>query len=422
MIFNFSQLKNGAGLLEIPLENTHSVTVLVLFGTGSRYELRQTNGIAHFLEHMHFKGSKRYPSAINISETIDGVGGEINAFTSKEYTGYFVKVASEHGKLALDVLSDMLINPIFDMAEIDRERGVIIEELKMYEDQPAEMVGEIFESIMFGDTPLGWQTVGLANNIKIIDRNDFIDFRDKFYNAGNALIVLAGDTKDLVPVASYDFNLMPKGSKVLPAENSGNHPGILQMTVKKTEQTHLWFGYRTCSDSDADRYPLKILSSVLGGGMSSRLFVSVRERQGLAYYVRAHTENYRDNGYLVASAGVSNNKFDLAFRTILGEFEKIKSQRVSKEELNKAKEYLKGHFLLGLEKSDSVAEYFGIQHVLHGRLITPEEVIGHYESVTAEQIQEAAKKYLTTERLKVSIISPDDYSNSITSIIEKGTS
>jgi len=310
MKYNLSTTKSGLKLLEIPVAGAKSVTVLVLFGVGSRYETDEIAGLSHFLEHMFFKGSKKRPTAMAISETVDSVGGEMNAFTSKEYTGYYIKVASEHGELALNVLSDMLQNPLFDAEEIKRETGVIIEELKMYEDQPIIYVGELFEMHMFGKTNIGRQTIGTKETVSSLTRDNFVKYRQQHYGAGNALVVLAGNLNNTSKHVDKYFEQSitdsapeyVKQSLAMPAKN-------YLMNVKKTEQTHLYIGFKTVDSNHPDKYILKVISAILGGGMSSRLFTQVRERRGLAYYVKVASEMYLDCGYLAARAGVAHEKF-----------------------------------------------------------------------------------------------------------------
>lgn len=410
MKYELNHLSNGARFLHIPASDATSVTALVLFGVGSRYETSKTSGLSHFLEHMFFKGTKKRPSAQMISETIDGVGGEMNAFTSKEYTGYYIKVAARHGALATEVLSDMLHNALFDQDEINRERGVIIQEIGMYEDQPMVYVGELFEERLFESTALGRAVIGTRANIKQFSRNDFIKHRDAYYTAENMVIALAGNTKLALPEIRPQFDHFRVGavSKSKHEEPKGDQR--FTMHVKKTEQTHLWFGFPGVSLHDENRFALRVLGAILGGGMSSRLFMSVRERRGLAYYVRCNSEFYTDTGYIAASAGVGSAKFEKASATILTEFKKIKDEVVKAPELEKAKEYIKGRLLLNLEGSDELAEFYGLQSVLQSELLLPEDIGHKIDAVTSDDVQRVAQRYLADENLKAAIISAKDYS------------
>lgn len=410
MHYTLSKLKNGARLLHIPIAGAPSVTALVLFGVGSRYETAKTNGLSHFLEHMFFKGTTKRPSALMISEAVDGVGGEMNAFTSKEYTGYYIKVAHEHGPLAVEVLSDMLHNALFDAAEIDRERGVITQEIGMYEDQPMIYVGELFGERLFGDEPLGWQVIGTRQNIKALTRDDFVRHRDAFYTAENMVVVLSGGTARAKAVVEQYFGSFRSGTVSLASKHRPHPKDRFTMHVKKTEQTHLWIGFPGVHFEHPDRFALQVSSSILGGGMSSRLFMSVRERKGLAYYVRCQMESYTDTGYIAASAGVAPDKFEEAVTTILGEFKRIKSEAVPKGELAKAKEYMKGKMLLGLERSDDLAEFYGMQALLRSKMLTPEDIDQKIDAITAADITRVAAKYLVDTELKSAVISSHNYS------------
>lgn len=411
MEYDLKTLNSGLKVLEIPVDSAKSVTVLVLFGVGSRYETDKISGLSHFLEHMYFKGSQKRPTAMQISETIDAVGGEMNAFTGKEYTGYYIKVAGEHGELAMDVLSDMLQNPILDPEEIKRETGVIIEELKMYEDQPILYVGELFEEFMFGKTNIGRMTIGTRDTVAGLKRDDFVNYRKQFYTVNNTLVVLAGDLskvkgKSETYFQPSNFDKAPQYLK----QNIEKPAKKYLMNVKTTEQTHLYVGFKTIASDDPDRYILKVIASILGGGMSSRLFTQVRERRGLAYYVKTSSELYLDCGYLAARAGVAHEKFDEAMSAILEEFRKIRDEKVSEAELNKAKEYLKGSMWLSLETPDNIAEMLGLEYILHQEVTTPEERIKKIETVTAEDILRVAKKWFVDDRLAATVISGKDHS------------
>ncbi len=410
MNYELNHLSNGARFLHIPRPDAPSVTALVLFGVGSRYETSKTNGLSHFLEHMFFKGTKKRPTAQMISETIDGVGGEMNAFTSKEYTGYYIKVAARHGALATEVLSDMLHNALFDQDEINRERGVIIQEIGMYEDQPMVYAGELFEERLFGATAMGRQVIGTRANIKQFSRADFIKHRDTFYTAENMVVVLAGNTKTALPEIQNYFDHFRSGSVSKAKHDVVKSSQRFTMHVKKTEQTHLWFGFPGVSLRDENRFALRVLGAILGGGMSSRLFMSVRERRGLAYYVRCSTEFYTDTGFIAASAGVGPDKFEEASATILAEFKRIKDEAVPEGELSKAKEYIKGKLLLNLEGSDDLAEFYGLQSVLQSELLMPVDIGQRIDAVSSADVQRVARQYLINDNLKAAIISANDYS------------
>ena len=386
-----------------------SVTVLVMVKAGSRYETKKNNGISHFLEHMAFKGTKKRPSAIQISTLIDGIGGEFNAFTGKETTGYYIKSSSNHIDLSLDVLSDMLTNSLLDKKEIDKERGVILEEINLYEDTPARKIGDVYERLLYKDTPMGWDIAGEKDVIKKIQREDFLSYMKSLYSADNITVVVAGgiDSSKAKELVEKCFGKMSKF-------NILRHRKVVENQVKpevfikekKTEQVHIALGVRTVPLEHPDHYPLGVLSAVLGGGMSSRLFHEVREKRGLAYYVRSSSDHYQDCGSLVSVAGVDPKRVQEAVKVMVEEYAKIKSQtlEVSSQELTKAKEFLKGHFVLELEDSRAVAGFYGSQELLEKKIDTPEEVIEKIKKVTLDDVKLVAKRYFVNKGLNLAAI------------------
>lgn len=402
-------LSNGIRVLTIPMLSFKSVTALVMVGAGSRYETRKNSGISHFLEHMAFKGTKKRPSALDISTLIDGIGGEFNAFTGKEATGYYIKSSANHTDLCLDVLSDMLQNSLFDEKEINKEKGVILEEINLYEDTPVRKISDVFEKLVYGDTPMGWDIAGEKDVIKSIQRKDFISYMNSLYSAGNLTVVLAGGitTQKANSLAEKYFGKMKKFdtlryNKVV--ENQ-KEPALL-IKQKKTEQVHVAIGVRTVSLKHNDRHALAVLSAILGGGMSSRLFHEVREKRGLAYYVRSSSDHYQDCGNLVSTAGVDPKRAGEAIEVILSEYNRIKNEKngISSKELKKAKEYLKGHLVLELEDSRSVAGFYAHQELLEKEIDNPGEAIAKIAKVSAEEVQAAAQKYFKNEGLNLAII------------------
>jgi len=409
MNFHRSILANGLNVITVPMPSFESATVMIMVGAGSRYETKLNNGISHFLEHMAFKGTKNRPSALAISTLIDGIGGEFNAFTGKETTGYYIKSSSNHIDLCMDVLSDMLCNSLFDEKEIEKEKGVILEEINLYEDTPARKIGDVYENLLYKDTPMGWDIAGEKDVIKKIQRQDFINYMSSLYSADNIVIVVAGGidsgkTKELVEKyfgKMAKFNTL-RYTKVV--ENQ-TKPDML-IKEKKTEQVHVSIGIRTIPLDHQDRYPLSILASILGGGMSSRLFHQVREKRGLAYYVRSSSEHYQDCGSLVSVAGVDPKRAEEAVAVILEQYHGISNFKfpISNEEIKKAKEFVKGHLVLELEDSRSVAGFFGSQALLEKKIDKPEEVLEKIKNVTLDQVEKVAKKYFVEEGLNLAII------------------
>ena len=407
MDYRRTVLPNGLRVIIVPMPSFESATVLVMVGAGSRYENRKNSGISHFLEHMAFKGTTKRPSSQDISGLVDGMGGEFNAFTSKEATGYYVKAQSTHVETCLDLLSDMLSNSLLDRKEIEKEKGVITEEINMYEDTPMRNLGDVYEGLLYGDTPMGWDTAGTKEVVRSIKREDFLDYMKSLYSPHNMTVLVAGGvnggTEELV---SKYFGSMSRFDTQVPGKvlDDQKKPAVL-LKKKKTEQVHIALGVRTVGLDSPDEEPLEILAGILGGGMSSRLFNEVREKRGLAYYIRTSSDNYTDCGTLVTTAGVDKNRAHDAVQVILEEFEKIKQPgSVTGDELKKAKEYIKGHFVLDLEDSRSVADYYAHQELLQKRLKTPEETIREIDSVTISDIERVAKKYLVESTLNLAVI------------------
>lgn len=413
MNFQRSILSNGLRVILIPMPQVKSVTSLVMVGGGSRYENKQNNGISHFLEHMAFKGTKKRQSALEISTLVDGIGGEFNAFTSKEITGYYIKSSSNHIELALDVLSDMLQNSKLEKKEIEKERGVILEELNLYEDTPMRKISDIFERLLYGNTPMGWDVGGEKDIIKKITRGDFMSYMSSLYSPQNMTVVVAGginSSKTKAIIEKFFGKMIPFATQSYgEVIDSQSKPQVL-LKNKKTEQVHISIGVRGVSLASPDRFAVSILGAILGGGMSSRLFHEVREKRGLAYYVRTNAEYYQDCGYLTTFAGVDKKRIDDAIKVIIDQYEKVKSKKlaVKSEELKKAKAFLKGHLVLELEDSRAVAGFFATQELLEKEINTPEEAIAKIEAVQVEDLEKVAKKILTPDKLNLAVIGQFD--------------
>lgn len=402
-------LKNGLRIITVPQPDNMAATVLVMVEAGSKYEQKEINGLSHFLEHMCFKGTTNRPTAMAIAGELDGLGAEYNAFTSHEWTGYFAKVEKNHITKAIDLVSDLYLNPTFDPAEIEKEKGVIIEELNMYEDMPQRKIGDIFLHLLYGDQPAGWDVGGEKDIIRKLTKEDFLKYRGIHYLPEATIVVLAGAFDEAAALAQLEklFGSMPtaqKGGK-LPVKESQSKPEIF-LKFKESDQTHLMLGFRTFSMFDKRRFVLEVLSDILGGGMSSRLFQKVREELGAAYYVRSGVDLYTDHGYIAAGAGVEHSKLKLVIKTIVDEFRRLSTEKVSPEELARAKSHLSGNLLLGLETSDALATYYGSQEVLKKEVITPDQILQEIEKVTADEIQAIAKEFFKNEALNLAMIGP----------------
>lgn len=400
---------NGLRLVTKKLEGTQSATVLILVGAGSRYETKKINGISHFLEHMFFKGAKKYKNAKEVSEAIDAIGGDFNAFTGKEYVGYYVKAASHHIDTAMDVLSDMLIHSKFDPHEINKERGVILEEYNMYQDTPMYQVGWDFERLMYGDQPMGWDQVGTKELIGSVTHEDFMKYFKALYTPDNIVISVAGNiSHDEISRKIKKFFKFKDGEKAFHFSalqpNHGHERVFLHN--KKTEQAHVVVGFPAYLEEHADHYVEKVLSVILGGNMSSRMFLAVREAKGLAYYIHTTTDDYIDTGIISTRAGVDVKRIKLAIQAICEEYKRIRGEKISAAELKKAKEYLKGKFALRLEDSEEFAHLNGKQELLHAKIKTPEQIAKEIDKVTAADIARVSSDLLKEKELRLAVIGP----------------
>lgn len=399
-------LPNKLPVLFVPIKNTKISTALIMFKTGSRYETSENSGIAHFIEHMFFKGTKKRPNTLDLSSELDSLGGEFNAFTAKEFTGYLFKVTNNKLAKALDIASDMLFNSKFAAEEIDRERGVIIEELNMYEDNPRMRIEDIFESCLYGDTPLGRDTLGSKENLLKFEREDLINFLNKQYGAQSACIIITGaiKTKDKKLVAKLFSKL--RANKQEPKELVIEKQKIPEFRhlAKKTDQLVLSLGVRTVKINHEDEFRLKLLSIILGGSMSSRLFINLRERSSLAYYVSTQVQFYYDCGYLTTEAGVPAEKIEEAIKIILKEYKKISKEIIPEPELQRAKDIFEGRVLLHLESTDDIAYWYGKQLVNRKKLLNPSDLVKKIKKISAKELQEVAKKYFVNKNLNLAII------------------
>ncbi len=400
-------LDNGLRVLTANLPYAQSVTCMVMLAAGSRYETAETNGIAHFSEHMFFKGTERRPSARQIAGEIDSIGGEFNAFTGKEYTGYYVKCAAEHRDVALDVLVDMLRNSRFDADEIEREKGVIVEEMNMYFDTPRDYIGGVYEQLLYGDQPLGWDIIGRKETVRGAERDMFLDYLDRWYKPSRMVLGVAGRTgDDVLERAQELFGDLDAGETGEPAAAEPYSNGRVKVFTKQSDQAHVCLGVHSYPLEHPDRYPLQMVSTVLGGGMSSRLFTEVRERRGLAYYVFGMNHSYTDAGSLYTQAGVDINRIDEAVTTIAAELRKIAAEPVPSEELEKARSFSKGRFVLQLESPQGLIVYGLRKEVLEGRAPDPEEILAGIDAVTAEDVQRVARDVIADDRLRLALIGP----------------
>jgi len=413
-------LKNGLTVMFVDTKSFPTLTTIIMVGAGSRYENKENNGVAHFFEHMAFKGSKKYPDAFTIASTIEGLGGVFNAFTSKDHTGYWIKATADHFETVIDVLADMIRHSKLAPEEIEKEKGVIVEEINMYEDMPQAKVGDLFEKLVYDGNSLGYEIAGHADTVTQFTRQTFVDYMDDLYHPDNAVIVVAGGLNTVgarraSPVHNYLEIIENKLGNWKKGEAGSFEPLILKQTQpkiyvrnKKTEQAHFCLGFPTFSFFDKKKYPLAVLGVILGGGMSSRLFMEVREKRGLAYYVSTGRQFYVDSGNIVTQAGVAKdlNKAKEAVKVVVAEHNKIAQGKISEKELEKAKEVIKGRLLLSMEDSFNVAAYFATKKILQNSVETPQEEIQALKKVSIDDVAQVASEIFKPEKLNLAIIGP----------------
>jgi predicted Zn-dependent peptidase len=409
-MFTKTTLDNGLRVVTHPMTGAKSVAVMVMLAAGSRYETKHSSGIAHFAEHMFFKGTEKRPTAKDISAEVDGIGGEFNAFTGKEYTGYYIKCAAEHRSLALDVLADQLLASRFDPEEIEREKGVIIEELNMYVDTPRDHVDSVYEHLLFGDQPLGWDIIGTKDTIRAAQRDTFQEYLDTWYVPRRMVVGAAGAVN-----GDFETEVREKFGHLEDRPTGEPDPAKFVQTqarvaleTRDSDQAHLRFGVRGIQTDSPDRYIMQVLTAVLGGGMSSRLFIEVRERLGLAYYVYGYHQSYADTGTLFSQAGVDIERIDQAVSTIAGEFRKLAAEPVPEDELRRCKNYLKGRMVLQLEDPKGLLMFGLRREVLENQLVEIDEVLEGVERVTAQDIQRVAREVIVSDQMNFALVGPFD--------------
>lgn len=411
MEYSLNTLKNGLRLILVPRQSTEVVTIMAMFKVGSRQENVDIAGISHVLEHMHYKGTEKRPTGFAIAEFIESIGGEHNAFTGKEYTGYYTKIMPKHLEKGFDFLSDNLLNSKIDSIELEKEKQVIIQEINMYEDLPMQIIGSHFEKVIFGDNALGRDIIGFKNSVADTTREKLIDHKNKYYQAKNGVVVLAGNfgdySEEKITELVEKYFKFGNGDieETLPIELNDKKGHFFE--VKKTEQTHLAVGFKTVSFNHSDYFTLELLATILGGSMSSRIFEEVRAKRGLAYSVRTDTEDYSESGAIMTQAGVEHEKLYEAIEAILGEYKKIKEKLVPEAELNKAKEITMGRMLIRIEDSEEIAYHFAAEALLATKIQTYEEMRELYQKTTSDDILKAAKKYLVDEKMGIAVIGPD---------------
>ena len=411
---SLTTLKNNLRVIMIDTASFPSATCMLLVGAGSRYENKVNNGVAHFFEHMAFKGSKKYPDAFTISSTVDNLGGNFNAFTSNDHTGYFIKAPVEHFETVIDLLSDMIQTPKLKQEDIEREKGVIVEEINMGKDNPSREVFDDYEKLLYDGNPLGMPTIGYKETVTKFTRKTFTDYIDTFYRPSNVICVVAGGLSQSGKTEKQLLRMIEdrlsgwtdkKTPECIPYTSSQKNTEIATEN-KKTEQVHFVLGFRTFSFFDKRRHVSAVLAAILGKGMSSRLFTEVREKRGLCYYIHTYSDLYADTGSIFTHAGVRSDvkQVQEAIKAIIKEHVSIRQGRVTDSEIKKAKELLKGGLILSLEDTYAVASYYGRMLLLEKEMKDPSDLIASIKAVTKSEIVELAKEIFTPKNINLAFI------------------
>lgn len=408
-MFKKITLDNGLRIVLTPQKESLSATVLVLVEAGSKNETKEISGISHFLEHMCFKGTKKRPKAMDIASELDALGAIYNAFTGLERTGYYIKAKSDYLDNILDIVSDIYLNQKFDAQEADKEKGIIIEEINMINDDPSRKVWDHFTELLYGDQPAGWDVAGTAETVTKMSQEDLVKYHKEHYVADSTVVVVAGDfNKDEVveKIKNYFANI-PSSKKIQKSSTiERQEKPEVSAHYKETDQTHLILGVRAFDNLDKRKYVLMLLADILGGGSSSRLFQRIREDMGAAYYVYADADLYSDHGFLAVAAGADNKKTEKVVDAIVEEIRIMAGEPVSEAELERAKKHLTGNLVISLETSNQLAGFYGSQEISTGKILAPEDLIEKVENIKAEEILEVAKDIFKNEKLNLALIGP----------------
>ncbi|PIR02967.1 MAG: hypothetical protein COV60_02850 [Candidatus Magasanikbacteria bacterium CG11_big_fil_rev_8_21_14_0_20_43_7] len=407
-------LPNQAKMYLIPQDHTTSTTTLIMYPVGSRYESEKMSGVSHYIEHMMFKGTKKRKTSQILTREIDRLGAAYNAFTSKEYTGYYIKTGAEYTELSLDILSDMLFNSVFDAKEMEKEKGPVCEELRMYRDNPIMNIENVFEEMFYAGCPLGRDIGGTPEHVMNYKRDDVLKFRDRFYGPNNMYIFLSGNINDSVR-EWIDGMYGTRENTGIPSRvykpailGSGVMSDRIHVEQKKVDQVQLMLGFPAFQYGHKQNTALSVMNTILGGSMSSRLFTEIREKRGLAYTVQAGSEHYRDTGYSMVRAGVEPKNVNKTIALIQKEVEKMAKKGVTARELADAKTHIRGRIQLSLEDSSSVANWYAKQALFAEKIVTPDEKLAKVDAITSEQIQDVAKKVFYWNKVRIAIIGDVD--------------
>lgn len=409
MKFHKKTLKNGMRAVVIPMKDNPTVTVMVLVETGSRYENKRNNGISHFLEHMCFKGTPTRPNPGDISHELDAMGAEYNAFTGDEVTGYWAKARAHQFDRIIEIVSDLYLNPLLPESEILKERGVIIEELNMYEDQPQRIVHDVAEQLLYKNQPAGMTILGPKENLMRFKRKDFVAYREAHYVPPKTTLVVAGNVSapDVFKKIQKSFGSISRKKYIAKKKTRDiqRTPEIL-IRPKVTDQTHFVIGFRGYDMHDRRNPAVEVMTTVLGKGMSSRLFRKLRDEMGVCYYIRVGHETSTDTGVLKIFSGVDTKRFEEVIGEILVEVRRLKNELVEDRELTKAKELIMGLTHMGLEASNDIADWFGEQEIFHRKIEYPSEALKKIANVTAKDVQKVARDIFQNKKLNLAVVGP----------------
>lgn len=400
--YQYTKLKNGVRVLKIPMPGVESTTSMILVRTGSRNETDKQLGISHILEHMLFKGTKSYPSPMALAEVVDEMGAINNAFTGKEYTGYYITHAARHAGKAMKILSSMLAEPLIPAEDLKREREVIVEEINMYEDHPMERSAEEFENLLYEGSKMGRLIIGSKETVREVEKEHLEKYMQRWYNGGNLLVILAGKVEE---VDLSQLEGLKKGEMEQYVEKAGYGQARRMHIKKETEQAHFVMGVPALSMTDPKRYPLQLAQVVLGGNMSSRLFNEIREKRGLAYYVKAQLETNSDVGQFIVRAGVKLEKLAEAQKVVKEEMLKL-GETLTEKELKRAKEYLLGKLPLTLDTTMEVAQWMGLKTLVNDEVRQPSEAIEAVRGVEMEEVREVMRELVKEDEIRTCVVGP----------------
>lgn len=407
MNFKKTTLPNGLRIITIPTKGNPAATVMVMAEVGSKYETKAENGLSHFIEHMCFKGTKKRPSSSIVNKELDAMGAMSNAMTGEEYTGYYAKAEKKHWKKILDVLSDIYLHPSFPEKDLEKERGVIIQEISMYEDQPQDKVSVLFQGLLYGDTPVGRFIAGTKESVSNLKHKNFVDYHSKHYVADSTIVVVSGDVseREVMSEANKLFKDIQKKKKPgkLKVVDKQAKPEML-IHHKKTDQTHMILGFRTFKAKDKRNAILEVLAGILGKGMSSRLWHKMREELGACYYVYAGVNDFTDHGYLYIATGIESNRAVEITKVLVSECKRLTEELVDPAELQKIKDYLVGHMYLRLETTNALAMFYASQEILKGKMDLPSKMEQEIRQVTAKDVIRVAKEIFKNEKLNLAIV------------------